>query len=76
MMGRRLKTKITARLAASNTQAHQVAKEKDKASRLIRKEVYDKKNRTQEQEINIGDRVLIKQQKTTDLEIIPTLLGT
>ena len=65
MMGRRLKTKIPARLAASDTQAHQEAKEKDKVTRLQRKEVYDKKNRTREQEIKPGDRVLVKQQKTS-----------
>ena len=65
MMGRRLKTKIPARLAASDTQAHQEAKEKDKVTRLKRKEVYDKKNRTQEQEIKPGDMVLVKQQKTS-----------
>ena len=65
MMGRRLKTKIPARLAASDTQAHQEAKEKDKVTRSKRKEVYDKKHRTQEQEIKPGDMVLVKQQKTT-----------
>jgi hypothetical protein len=64
MMGRRLKTKIPARLAASDTQAHQEAKEKDKVTRLRRKEVYDKKHRTHEQEMKPGDMVLVKQQKT------------
>ena len=65
MMGRRMKTKIPARLAASDTQAHQEAKEKDKARRLERKVGYDTKHRTQEQQIKTGDKVLVKQQKTT-----------
>ena len=65
MMGRRLKTKIPAKLAASDTQAHQEAKEKDRATRLERKVIYDKKHRTREQEIKPGDKVLVKQQKTT-----------
>ena len=69
MMGRRMKTKIPARLAASDTQAHQEAKEKDKATRLERKVSYDKKHRTQEQQIKTGDKVLVKQLKTTPLKI-------
>ena len=65
IMNRRLKTKIPARLAPSDTQAHQEAKLKDKSSRLDRKVVYDKKHRVKEQHIQPGDNVLIKQQKTT-----------
>jgi hypothetical protein len=65
IMNRRLKTKVPARLATSDTRMHQEAKVKDKAMRLDRKEVYDKKHRVKEQTIKMGDKVLIKQQKTT-----------
>ena len=65
IMNRKLKTKIPARLALSDSQVHQEAKLKDKSTRLDRKAGYDKKHRVKEQQIQPGDKVLIKQQKTT-----------
>ena len=55
-MQRRLKIKIPAILVTSYTPIHREAKRRDEE---------DQKQRVQEQEIQVENRVLIKQQKTT-----------
>ena len=65
IMQRRVKTKIPSIMKASDTKMHREAKKKDAETRAVRKQVFDKKHRVQEEIIKPGDKVLIKQEKTT-----------
>ena len=65
MMARQLKTRIPTFVSPSSSKVHQEAKRKDREERLARKEEFDKKHKARNQDIKKGDKVLIKQQKTT-----------
>ena len=65
MMARQLKTRIPAFLSPSSSKVHQEAKRKDREERLARKEMFDKKHNSRNQDIKKGDKVLKKQEKTT-----------
>ena len=56
---------MPALLSSSSSQAHKEAKEMDREERMKRKVTFDKKHRANEQEIKEGDKVMIKQEKTT-----------
>ena len=65
IMLRAARTKIPSiRRGVENTMRKE-AKEKDEEKKKTRKEVYDKKHRSKEVKITPGDKVLIKQEKTT-----------
>ena len=65
IMLRRMKTKIPAIMKPSDSDVHKEGKKRDKTTRADRKKTFDKKHRVREEKIQPGDRVLIKQQKTT-----------
>jgi hypothetical protein len=65
MFGRRLKTKVPSLRKLAHGQVHEEAKTKDMETRQKRKETFDKSKRAVMKEITAGDKVLIKQQKTT-----------
>jgi hypothetical protein len=65
MFGRRLKTKVPSLRRTAQGQIHEEAKAKDQETRQKRKETFDKSKRAVLKEITAGDKVLIKQQKTT-----------
>jgi len=63
-MGRPLKTKIAALITPAKGRVHEEARLQDKATQTLRKQRHDKKNATPTT-ITPGDKVLIKQQKST-----------
>ena len=65
IMLRRMKTKIPAILKASDNNIQKEGKERDKITRKVRKQIFDKKHKEREETISPGDKILIKQQKTT-----------
>jgi transposase InsO family protein len=65
LMNRRPRTKIPSLRRPAEGEVHRRAQAKDRETRAIRKEVVDKKKRAAKKEICPGDRILIKQQKTT-----------
>ena len=65
LMNRRPRTKIPSLRRMAEGEVHQRAQAKDKETRAARKEMVDKKKRAVLKKICPGDRVLIKQQKST-----------
>ena len=65
IMGRPLKTKIAALVTPARGKVHEEAKLQDKATRTLRKQRYDKRKNATTTTITPGDKVLIKQQKST-----------
>ena len=65
MMNRIIKTRLPALIKTPQTESHREARKKDREQREERKKVYDKRKKAKEQEVKIGDKVLIKQKKTT-----------
>ena len=65
IMNRKIKTKIPAIIKGSSSKDHQEATKANKAAKLVEKETYDRRKKVQEQEIKPGDKILIKQQKST-----------
>jgi transposase InsO family protein len=65
MMNRRPRTRIPSLLRPELGKVHQEAQEMDRETREKRKEVFDKRKRAVKKEVKPGDKVLIKQQKTT-----------
>ena len=62
---RAARTKIPSIRRGVENNMRKEAKEKDEEKKKTRKEVYDKKHRSKEVKITPGDKVLIKQEKTT-----------
>jgi hypothetical protein len=65
MMGRVIRTKLPSLYQIPDTVEHQQAKEKDLLAKLKQKKYADKHRRAKEQVVEIGDKVLLKQEKTT-----------
>ena len=65
MMNRVIRTKLPSLHQVPNSKEHQRVKEKDREAKVKQKRYADKHRRAKEKEIKIGDKVLIKQTKTT-----------
>ena len=65
MMGRVIRTKLPSLHQIPDTVEHQQAKEKDLLAKLKQKKYADKHRRAKEKVVKIGDKVLLKQEKTT-----------
>ena len=65
LMSRRLRTKVPSLIVPAQGKIHREAQLKDQETRAARKKVFDKKKKSEVKVIVLGDRVLIKQQKTT-----------
>ena len=65
MMNRKIRTKLPAIIKPSKDKAHREARERDAKTREERRNKLDKRRRARDIEYKIGDKVLIKQKKTT-----------
>ena len=65
LMNRRPRTKIPSLRQPAEGEMHQRAQAKDQETRAVRKEMVDRKKRAGIKNICPGDRVLVKQQKST-----------
>ena len=65
LMNRRPRTKIPSLRRLAEGEVYQRAQAKDQETRAVRKEMVDRKKRAGIKKICPGDRVLVKQQKTT-----------
>ena len=65
MMNRPIRTRIPKFIAPTKSKALQEARQKDKETRLVRKEKLDKRKTAREKEVKVGDRVLLSQRKST-----------
>ena len=65
MMNRKIRTKLPAIIKPSKDRSHREAREKDAKTREERKIKLDKRRRARDIEYKVGDRVQIKQKKTT-----------
>ena len=65
MMNRKIRTKIPALIKPIKNKVHMEARKKDAATRQERKTKLDKRRRAKDIEYKEGDKVLIKQKKTT-----------
>ena len=64
-MFRRLRTKVPSLVLPARGKIHREAQAMDRDTRTERKRVFDRRRKAQEKEIQPGDKVLIKQDKTT-----------
>ena len=65
LMNTRPRTRIPSLLRPELGKVHQEAQKQDRETREKRKEVFDKRKRAVKKEVKPGDKVLVKQQKTT-----------
>ena len=65
MMRRQIRTRVLGLMRPAQEKIYKEAKAQDKKTRKERKERYDEKNRVKECQIKPGDRVLMRQEKTT-----------
>ena len=65
MMNRKIRTKLPAIIKPSKDKIHKEARETDAKTREERKVKLDKRRSAREIEYKVGDKVLIKQKKTT-----------
>ena len=65
MMERKIKTKLPTIITPPTSARHQQAKERDTLSKAKHKTYVDRHCRAKHRQIQVGDRVLVKQVKTT-----------
>jgi hypothetical protein len=65
MMNRNVKTKLPVLIRPPRSELHLTAQDNDRAAKAKHKEYGDKHRRARHTEVVVGDRVLIKQSKTT-----------
>merc|ERR1712059_151974 len=65
MMRRPIRTRVPGMMKQATDKTNKEAKAQDEKTRRERKERYDRKKRVKECHIKPGDRVLIKQERTT-----------
>ena len=65
MMNRELRTKLPSLHLEASSEVHHRVKQKDREAKLHQKQYADKHRRAKEVEIKMGDKVLLKQDKTT-----------
>ena len=65
MMGRIIRTKLPSLHQVPNTEEHQLVKQKDAEAKRKQKKYADKHRRAKDKKVQVGDKVLLKQDKTT-----------
>ena len=65
MMGRKIRTKVPMFIPPSTSSNHQEAQQNDAVARQKQKEYADRHRRARQQEVKIGDKVLLWRKKTT-----------
>ena len=64
LMRRQIRTRVLGLMRPTQEEVDKEAKVQDGRTRKERKERYDRRNKVQEHQVEKGDRVLIKQEKT------------
>ena len=65
MMNRQVRRNIPSTITNSTGKHHKKARENDEKARMDRKEKLDKKKNAREQQVEVGDKVLLSQKKTS-----------